>query len=74
MVLSSAQEVVIHKAARDKLGISIKGGDKASIGNPFDPEDEGIFISKVRYKTECIHCIACIQNACILCFPDDFTF
>ena len=27
--------------------MSIKGGSIDSIGNPFDPQDEGIFISKV---------------------------
>lgn len=35
----------------NKLGVSIKGGGPESVGNPFDPADEGIFISKVsQYK------------------------
>ncbi|XP_061777689.1 protein scribble homolog isoform X16 [Nerophis ophidion] len=41
------QEVVIHKQPGEKLGISIRGGAKGHAGNPFDPTDEGIFISKV---------------------------
>ena len=31
----------------EKLGISIRGGSKGHPGNPLDPKDEGIFISKV---------------------------
>ena len=31
----------------EKLGISIRGGAKGHPGNPLDPKDEGIFISKV---------------------------
>ncbi|KAM6953296.1 protein scribble homolog [Aplochiton taeniatus] len=41
------QEVVIQKQPGEKLGISIRGGAKGHAGNPFDPTDEGIFISKV---------------------------
>ncbi|XP_029448135.1 protein scribble homolog isoform X12 [Rhinatrema bivittatum] len=41
------QEVCIEKAPGEKLGISIRGGAKGHAGNPFDPTDEGIFISKV---------------------------
>ncbi|XP_051755202.1 protein scribble homolog isoform X7 [Ctenopharyngodon idella] len=41
------QEIVIHKQPGEKLGISIRGGAKGHAGNPFDPTDEGIFISKV---------------------------
>lgn len=44
-----AQEVVIQKQAREKLGLSIKGGAKESRGNPLDYDDDGIFISKVQY-------------------------
>ncbi len=36
------------KAPNQKLGLSIRGGGKGSKGNPLDPNDEGIFISKVR--------------------------
>ncbi|XP_051559516.1 protein scribble homolog isoform X2 [Myxocyprinus asiaticus] len=41
------QEIAIHKQPGEKLGISIRGGAKGHAGNPFDPTDEGIFISKV---------------------------
>uniref|UniRef100_A0A3P9NFS8 Protein scribble homolog n=1 Tax=Poecilia reticulata TaxID=8081 RepID=A0A3P9NFS8_POERE len=41
------QEVLIQKQPGEKLGISIRGGAKGHAGNPFDPTDEGIFISKV---------------------------
>ncbi|XP_051958989.1 protein scribble homolog [Xyrauchen texanus] len=41
------QEIVIHKQPGEKLGISIRGGAKGHAGNPLDPTDEGIFISKV---------------------------
>ncbi|XP_034004433.1 protein scribble homolog isoform X11 [Trematomus bernacchii] len=41
------QEIVINKQPGEKLGISIRGGAKGHAGNPFDPTDEGIFISKV---------------------------
>ncbi|KAG9347747.1 hypothetical protein JZ751_003761, partial [Albula glossodonta] len=41
------QEIIIEKQPGEKLGISIRGGAKGHAGNPFDPTDEGIFISKV---------------------------
>ncbi|XP_038156534.1 protein scribble homolog isoform X17 [Cyprinodon tularosa] len=41
------QEVLIQKQSGEKLGISIRGGAKGHAGNPLDPTDEGIFISKV---------------------------
>uniref|UniRef100_A0A3B3SM07 Protein scribble homolog n=1 Tax=Paramormyrops kingsleyae TaxID=1676925 RepID=A0A3B3SM07_9TELE len=41
------QEIVIEKYPGEKLGISIRGGARGHTGNPFDPSDEGIFISKV---------------------------
>lgn len=46
-VCVSLQEIVINKQPGEKLGISIRGGAKGHAGNPFDPTDEGIFISKV---------------------------
>lgn len=42
------RELCIQKAPGEKLGISIRGGAKGHAGNPSDPTDEGIFISKVR--------------------------
>ncbi|KAJ8418762.1 hypothetical protein AAFF_G00002610 [Aldrovandia affinis] len=44
---SGMEEIVIEKQPGEKLGISIRGGAKGHAGNPFDPTDEGIFISKV---------------------------
>uniref|UniRef100_A0A8D1SR70 PDZ domain-containing protein n=1 Tax=Sus scrofa TaxID=9823 RepID=A0A8D1SR70_PIG len=41
------RELCIQKAPGEKLGISIRGGAKGHAGNPWDPTDEGIFISKV---------------------------
>ena len=41
------QVIVIKKSASAKLGVSIKGGTKSSMGNPLDSNDKGIFISKV---------------------------
>lgn len=41
------QEITINKKLGEKLGISIRGGAKGHPGNPFDKEDEGIFVSKV---------------------------
>lgn len=32
-----------------KLGMSIRGGHRSKSGNPLDPRDEGIFISKVCF-------------------------
>lgn len=42
------RELSLQKAPGEKLGISIRGGAKGHAGNPCDPTDEGIFISKVR--------------------------
>lgn len=41
------QEIVINKHPSEKLGMGIKGGVGGQSGNPFDKEDEGIFISWV---------------------------
>ncbi|KAM9198404.1 protein scribble homolog isoform 2-T2 [Dugong dugon] len=41
------RELCIQKAPGEKLGISIRGGAKGHTGNPCDPTDEGVFISKV---------------------------
>lgn len=42
------QEIIINKQLGEKLGISIRGGAKGHPGNPFDKDDEGIFVSKVN--------------------------
>lgn len=46
------QEILIQKQPGEKLGISIRGGAKGHAGNPFDPTDEGIFISKVHGQSK----------------------
>ena len=43
------QEICIDMVEGEKLGISIRGGTKNQIGNPFDKTDEGIFVSRVSY-------------------------
>ncbi|ESO01354.1 hypothetical protein HELRODRAFT_192304 [Helobdella robusta] len=43
------QEVTLVKEEHDeKLGISIRGGHRSKSGNPANPKDEGIFISKIH--------------------------
>ncbi|ELW63401.1 Protein scribble like protein [Tupaia chinensis] len=41
------REVCIQRAPGERLGLSIRGGAQGRAGNPCDPTDEGIFISKV---------------------------
>lgn len=61
------QEICIEKAPGEKLGISIRGGAKGHAGNPFDPTDEGIFISKVLNCPPCV-CLPPRKHACA-CLP-----
>ncbi|XP_077288183.1 scribble planar cell polarity protein isoform X1 [Arctopsyche grandis] len=42
------QELVITKQDGEKLGMHIKGGLRGQKGNPLDPTDEGVFISKIN--------------------------
>lgn len=42
------QEVVLVREPGGKLGMSIRGGHRSKSGNPLDPRDEGIFISKIH--------------------------
>lgn len=42
------QEVTIVKTDGERLGVHIKGGLKGQRGNPIDPNDEGVFISKIN--------------------------
>lgn len=43
-----SQEVTIVKTDGERLGVHIKGGLKGQRGNPVDPNDEGVFISKIN--------------------------
>ena len=42
------REVRIEKKPEEKLSMVIKGGLQGQPGNPLDPADEGVFISKVK--------------------------
>ena len=42
------KEVRIEKKHEEKLSMVIKGGLQGQPGNPLDPADEGVFISKVN--------------------------
>lgn len=42
------QKLVIEKTENEKLGMHIKGGLQGQRGNPFDKNDEGVFISKIN--------------------------
>ncbi len=42
------KEVRIEKQSEEKLGMVIKGGLQGQPGNPDDPSDEGVFISKIN--------------------------
>ncbi|CAH2085533.1 unnamed protein product [Euphydryas editha] len=45
---SGFQELTIIKQEGEKLGMHIKGGLNGQRGNPNDPNDEGVFISKIN--------------------------
>ncbi|CAH2243352.1 jg21392 [Pararge aegeria aegeria] len=42
------QDLTIVKQERENLGMHIKGGLNGQRGNPNDPNDEGVFISKIN--------------------------
>lgn len=42
------QELTIEKKQGEKLGMNIKGGTRGHPGNPFDKDDEGVFISRIN--------------------------
>lgn len=45
---SFLQEIVISKTDGERLGMHIKGGLNGQRGNPIDPTDEGVFVSKIN--------------------------
>lgn len=47
-MLFLSQEVHIVKGDGERLGMHIKGGMDGQRGNPLDPTDEGVFISKIN--------------------------
>ncbi|XP_065371150.1 protein lap4 isoform X2 [Calliphora vicina] len=42
------QEIIISKTDGERLGMHIKGGLNGQRGNPVDPTDEGVFVSKIN--------------------------
>ncbi|XP_041565671.1 protein lap4 isoform X31 [Drosophila elegans] len=42
------QEVLLSKTEGERLGMHIKGGLNGQRGNPGDPSDEGVFVSKIN--------------------------
>ncbi|KAH8359318.1 hypothetical protein KR093_005743 [Drosophila rubida] len=42
------QEILLAKAEGERLGMHIKGGLNGQRGNPVDPSDEGVFVSKIN--------------------------
>ncbi|EDV92644.1 GH18723 [Drosophila grimshawi] len=42
------QEILLAKAEGERLGMHIKGGLNGQRGNPADPSDEGVFVSKIN--------------------------
>ncbi|XP_023166086.2 protein lap4 isoform X17 [Drosophila hydei] len=42
------QEILLAKAEGERLGMHIKGGLNGQRGNPLDPSDEGVFVSKIN--------------------------
>lgn len=44
----ASQNVLIVKNESERLGMHIKGGLNGQRGNPIDPADEGVFVSKIN--------------------------
>ncbi|XP_037051947.1 protein lap4 isoform X3 [Bradysia coprophila] len=42
------QNIILVKNENEKLGMCIKGGLEGQKGNPVDPTDEGVFVSKIN--------------------------
>ena len=64
------EEVLLQKQPNEKLGISIRGGGKGSKGNPLDPDDEGIFISKVCSHF-LVHCSSHVNHHTLTHSPSE---
>lgn len=45
---AKTQEILLTKAEGERLGMHIKGGLNGQRGNPADPSDEGVFVSKIN--------------------------
>ncbi|XP_054157070.1 protein lap4-like [Oppia nitens] len=42
------KELIIHKLPTEKLGMIVKGGSAGQPGNPFDKDDQGLFIARIN--------------------------
>lgn len=47
-IMGVTQEILLTKAEGERLGMHIKGGLNGQRGNPSDPSDEGVFVSKIN--------------------------
>lgn len=47
-VIFRAQNILLVKNENERLGMHIKGGLNGQRGNPLDPADEGVFVSKIN--------------------------
>ena len=43
------QDMTLHRAEGEKLGMNVKGGLRGHPGNPLDKQDEGVFVSKINH-------------------------
>lgn len=48
LINSLLQNILLVKAENERLGMHIKGGLNGQRGNPLDPADEGVFVSKIN--------------------------
>ncbi|XP_060648492.1 protein lap4 isoform X13 [Drosophila nasuta] len=48
VVYVATEEILLAKAEGERLGMHIKGGLNGQRGNPVDPSDEGVFVSKIN--------------------------
>lgn len=46
--MRKTQEILLTKVEGERLGMHIKGGLNGQRGNPADPSDEGVFVSKIN--------------------------
>lgn len=45
---TTVQNILLVKNENERLGMHIKGGLNGQRGNPIDPADEGVFVSKIN--------------------------
>lgn len=65
-----AQNILLVKNENERLGMHIKGGLNGQRGNPIDPADEGVFVSKINSSGAARRdgrLKVCIRIRCVLC-------